>query len=166
MAEDNAVHPESTGSQVHDVLQAFSADELRQLLAEIERFVSVEAAPRRSGLRLAGGTYVNESIARANLDRHLDPLKRPHVPADMRSMPSERLLEQDSSRGRRSEQVAFAESKAATCRAWADRQRYLASSFAPGSVDRELAEGLLANLEALAQFIDGFCRRMRVTANQ
>ncbi|WP_342727249.1 hypothetical protein AAFG07_10775 [Bradyrhizobium sp. B097] len=166
MAEDNAVYPESTRSQVDDALQGFSTDELRDLLTEIEQFLRPEAKPRRPGLRLAGGTYMNEAIARANTDHDLDLLKRPSVPANTRSIPNRRSLEQEDRLVRRTEQVAFAEAKAATCRAWADRQRRLTESFAPGSVDRELAERLLANFEALARFIDGFCRRMRLTPNQ
>ncbi|MGY3696538.1 hypothetical protein ACVIGA_006618 [Bradyrhizobium sp. USDA 3240] len=166
MAEDNAVYPESTRSQVDDALQGFSTDELRDLLTEIEQFLSPEAKPRRPALRLAGGTDMNGSIARANSDRCPDPLKCPDVPDNIRSIPNKRLPEEESRFGRRREQVAFAEAKAATCRAWADRQRRLTESFAPGSVDRELAERLLADFEALARFIDGFCRRMRLTPNQ
>jgi hypothetical protein len=69
-------------------------------------------------------------------------------------------------RTRRSEQLEFAEAKAATCRVWADRQRRLTESFAPGSVDREQAERLLVNFEALAQFLEGSCRRLRPTLNR
>ncbi|HEX7789545.1 MAG TPA: hypothetical protein VF467_03350 [Afipia sp.] len=166
MAEDNAVYPESTRSQVDDALQGFSTDELRDLLTEIEQFLSPEAKPRRPALRLAGGTYMNDAIARANTDHDLGLPKRPGVPVNTRSIPNRRSLEQEDRLVRRSEQIAFAEAKAATCRAWADRQRHLTESFVPGSADRELAEGLLANFEALARFIDGSCRRMRHTPNQ
>ncbi|MGF6431369.1 MULTISPECIES: hypothetical protein [Bradyrhizobium] len=116
MAEDNAVYPESTRSQVHDALQGFSTDELRQLLVEIEQFLSVEAVPRRPRLRLAGGTYVNEYTARANIDHYLDLLKRPDVPTNTRSMLNKRLLEEEDKLGRRLEQLEFAESRAAACR--------------------------------------------------
>ncbi|MGY4253751.1 hypothetical protein ACVI1L_000819 [Bradyrhizobium sp. USDA 4516] len=164
MAEDNASYPESTRNQVHDALQGFSTDELRQLLAEIEQLLNVEAKPRRPRLRLAGGTYVNEYTARANIDHYLDLLKRPDVPTNTRSMLNKRLLEEDKL-GRRHEQLEFAESRAAACRDRADRQRRLAESFAPGSVDREQAERLLVNFEALAQFVEGFCRQMRHTVS-
>ena len=166
MAEDNAVYPESTRSQVDDALQGFSTDELRDLLAEIEQFLSPEARPRRPRLRLAGGTHMNESIARANVDHYLDRLKRRDVPANMRSIPNKRSLEEENRCSRRSEQLEFAEGNAATCRAWADRQRCLTESFAPGSVDREQAERLLVNFEALAHLIEEFCHQMRLTVNQ
>ena len=166
MAEDNAVYPENTRSQVHDALQGFSTDELRDLLTEIEQSLSIEAQPRRLGLRLAGGTDMNESIARANTDHCLDLLKRPDIPANTRSIPDRRSLEEEDRLVRRSEQLEFAEAKAATCRVWADRQRRLTESFAPGSVDREQAERLLVNFEALAQFLEGFCRRLCPTLNR
>lgn len=162
MAEDSALYPENTRSQVHDALQGFSNDELRDLLTEIEQFLSFEAKPRRPGLRLAGGTYMNESIVRASADHCVDPLKRPNLPSNTRS---NRSLAEENRFVRRSEQLAFAESKAASCRAWADRQRYLTESFAPGSIDRAQAERLLVHFEVLAQFIEGFCREMRLTAN-
>ncbi|QOZ36062.1 hypothetical protein [Bradyrhizobium sp. CCBAU 53421] len=165
MAEDNVVYPENTRSQVDDALQGFSTDELRDLLTEIEQFLSPEAKPRRPGLRLAGGTYINESIARANTDHYLDLFRRSDVPTSTRPIPNSRSLEEEDRLVRRSEQLEFAEGKAATCRAWADRQRRLTESFAPGSVDREQAEQLLVNFEVLAQVIEGFCRRMRLRVN-
>ncbi|MHC2464362.1 hypothetical protein [Bradyrhizobium embrapense] len=166
MAEDDDVYPESSRSQVLDALQRFSTDELRQLLAEIEQFLHVEAKPRRPSLRLAGGTDVNESIARVNIDYHLDLLKRPDLPTGTRSLLNKRLLEEEDKLGRRREQLEFAESRAITCRDRADRQRRLTESFAPGSVDREQAERLLVNFDALAQLVEGFCRQMRHAVSQ
>jgi hypothetical protein len=105
-------------------------------------------------------------VAQSNIDHFLDLLKNGDVPAHNRSTIHKLLIEEESKLGRDREQLEFAESRAATCRHRADRQRRLMDSFAPGSSDWVAAERLLVNFESLAQFVESFCQKMRMQVNQ
>lgn len=100
-------------------------------------------------------------VARANIDHYLDLMKNGDVPSYNRSMITKLLIEEENKLGHDQEQLEFAESRAAVCRARADRQRRLLDSFDPGSNDWVQAERLLVNFESLAQFVEGFCQQMR-----
>jgi len=105
-------------------------------------------------------------VAHANIDRYLDMLKDGNVSAHNRSMINKLLIEEENKLGRDREQLEFAETRAAACRARADRQRHLLDSFNPGSADWMQAERLLVNFESLAQFVEVFCQQMRKQANE
>jgi hypothetical protein len=109
---------------------------------------------------------MNRFVAQANIDHYLDLLKNCDVPAHNRSTINKLLIEEENKLGRDREQLEFAESRAATCRNRADRQRRLLDSFDPGSSDWVLAERLLVNFESLAQSVEGFCRQMRKQLNE
>ncbi|MHC2465552.1 hypothetical protein [Bradyrhizobium embrapense] len=182
MADDGNRFPENLGKRVCKALQAFSTDELRQLLAEIERTLRVHsshnsiddpgsrrphpARARQSELRLVGGAYMDKYIAQANIDHYLGLLKDPDVPGDTRTTITKLLLAEEDKLGHQREQLEFAESRAAACRQRADRQRRLMNAFAPGSTDRMQAERLLVNFDALTQFVEGCCHQMRRKANE
>jgi hypothetical protein len=180
MTEDNASYSdysEGLRKRVQEALRGFSTEEIRQLLAEIERILSdhysraviddlpvsasVPARRGRSRPRLVEDARKHQYVARADIDHYLDLLKLPDVPAKTRARLNKLLLEAENKLGRDYEQLEFAESRATACRTRADRQRRLMESFAPGSSDWEQAERVLVNFEALAQFIEGFCREMR-----
>jgi hypothetical protein len=104
-------------------------------------------------------------IASANVDHYLDLLKIPDISTHARSTITKLLIEEEDKLGRDCAQLEFVESRAATCRARADRQRRLMDSFAPGSDDWVQAERLLVNFESLAQFVESFCHQMRRRVN-
>ncbi|WP_128926670.1 hypothetical protein [Bradyrhizobium guangxiense] len=104
-------------------------------------------------------------IARANVDHYLDLLKVPDISTHTRSTITKLLIEEENRLGRENAQLEFAESRAATCRERADRQRRLMDSFAPGSDDWVRAERLFVNFESLAQFVETFCHQMRRDVN-
>jgi hypothetical protein len=105
-------------------------------------------------------------VAHANIDHYLDLLRNGDVPARNRSMIRKLLVEEENKMGRDREHLEFAESRAAACRARADRQRRLLDSFNPGSTDWVQAERLLVNFESLAQFVEGFCLQIRRQVNE
>ncbi|MDN5003884.1 hypothetical protein ACFQZO_23900 [Bradyrhizobium sp. GCM10027634] len=100
-------------------------------------------------------------IARANIDHYLELLKDGDVPSPTRSTITTLLIEEEDKLGHDYEQLEFVESRAATCRARADRQRRLMDSFNPDSDDWVQAERVLVNFESLAQFVESYCHQMR-----
>ncbi|MDE1933504.1 hypothetical protein [Bradyrhizobium sp.] len=100
-------------------------------------------------------------VAHANIDHYLDLLNNGSVSSHNRSVINKLLIEEEDKLGHDQEQLEFAESRAAACRARADRQRRLLDCFDPGSTEWIQAERLLVNFESLAQFVEGFCRQMR-----
>lgn len=105
-------------------------------------------------------------IARANVDHYLELLKGHAVPTQTRSVITKLLIEEEDKLGLDNEQLEFVETRAAACRARADRQRRLMDSFSPGSSEWVQAERLLVNFESLAQFVEGFCHQMRHKVNE
>ncbi len=104
-------------------------------------------------------------IASANVDHYLGLLKNGDVPSQTRSMITKLLVQEEDKLGLDNEQLEFVESRAAACRARADRQRRLMDSFIAGSTEWVQAERLLVNFESLAQFVEGFCHQMRHKVN-
>ncbi len=109
---------------------------------------------------------MDQFVVRANIDHYLEILKNDDIPSHSRSMITKLLIEEENKLGRDHEQLEFAESRAAACRHRADRQRRLLDSFCPGSTDWVQAERLLVNFESLAQFIEGYCQKMRRQVSQ
>ena len=109
---------------------------------------------------------MDQFVARANIDHYLEMLKNNDIPSHNRSMITKLLIEEENKLGRNHEQLEFAENRAAACRDRADRQRRLLDSFSRGSTDWVQAERLLVNCESLAQFIEGWCQKMRRQVNQ
>ena len=109
---------------------------------------------------------MDKFVARANIDHYLDMLKNSDVPAHNKSMINKLLIEEEGKLGHDTEQLEFAESRAAGCRDRAERQRRLLDSFVHGSTEWVQAERLLVNFESLAQFIEGFCQQMRRQVNE
>jgi hypothetical protein len=100
-------------------------------------------------------------VAHANIDHYLDMLQNGEVSAANKSMITRLLIEEVDKLDRDWEQLEFAESRAATCRDRADRQRRLVESLDPGSSDRAIAGKLLLNFESLAECVEGACQQMR-----
>ncbi|WP_454645884.1 hypothetical protein [Bradyrhizobium liaoningense] len=100
-------------------------------------------------------------IASANVDHYLDLLKIPDIPTHARSTITKLLIEEEDKLGRDCAQLAFVESRAATYRERADRQRRLMDSFALVRTIGRRFERLLVNFESLAQFVESFCHQMR-----
>ena len=105
---------------------------------------------------------MDQSITRANIDHYLDRLNNGDIPALNRSTITKLLIEEENRLGRDQEQLEFAERRAAACRNRADRQRRLLDCFDHGSADWVQAERLLVNFESLAEFVERFCRQLRV----
>ena len=103
--------------------------------------------------------------AHANIDHYLDLLKNSEVPTRTKSRITKLLLEEENKLGHGWEQLDFAESRAAACRARADRQRRLRNCFVPGSTDWVQAERLLVNFESIVQLVEGICQQMRRQVN-
>lgn len=104
-------------------------------------------------------------VTRANIDHYLDLLNSSDVPSHNRSTIIQLLIAEVNKLGHDREQLEFAESKSVACRVRADRQRRLLDSFDPSSADWVQAETLLVNFESLAQFVEGFCQKMRMQVN-
>jgi hypothetical protein len=104
-------------------------------------------------------------VAHANIDHYVGLLEMSDISARNRSMINKLLIEEENKLGRDREHLEFAERRAAACRLRAAGQRRLMDSFAPDSTDWVQAERLLANMESLAQLIEGFCAQTRRQVN-
>jgi hypothetical protein len=105
-------------------------------------------------------------VAQANIDHYLDLLKNGDVSGRNRSTVNKLLIEEEAKLGHGQEQLQFAESRAAKCRAHADDQRRLLDSLDHGSREWTLAESLLVNFESLAQWVEHYCYELRRRMNE
>ena len=82
-------------------------------------------------------------VARANIDHYLNLLNNGDVPAGNKSTITRLLIEEENKLGHDREQLEFAETRAARCRARADHQRRLLDSSATAQLIGSWPKGRL-----------------------
>lgn len=104
---------------------------------------------------------MNNLIVRANIDRYLELLTSDDLPAEELSAISKALIAEESKLSYDLEQLSFAESRAAACRARLKDLRRLRDGFARDAAGRVQADALLANFETTLGHVEHRCRVMR-----
>ncbi len=107
---------------------------------------------------------MNNFIARANIDHYLELLED-DLPAPRRFVVGKLLIEEENKLSHDLEQLEFADSRAAKCRARVDHIRRLRDGFADDSTEWATADGLLRNFEMLLVQVEEFCDHMRKRVN-
>ena len=104
-------------------------------------------------------------IAQANMDHYLSLLNSADLSEKNRDTIMKLLLATEDMLSHDLEQLEFAERRAANGRNRVTYLTILRNSFVAGSVDREQADKLLANFEAIQRQLEAFCHRMREKVN-
>ena len=104
-------------------------------------------------------------VARANIDHYLSILNSSDLTAQNRDTIVRLLVSEEDRLSHDLEQLEFAENRAANGRSRVNHLKGLRDSFVDGSADRERANKLLENFEAIQQLLDRFCHRMREKIN-
>ncbi|MBU6464780.1 MAG: hypothetical protein KGR71_19780 [Proteobacteria bacterium] len=104
-------------------------------------------------------------VARANIDHFLDLLQNGDIPAERKSAINKLLIEEENKLSRDSEQLEFAESRAAKYRVHFDRLCDWRDGFANGSADHIRAGMVLKTFEITLLTMESFCAQMRERVN-
>jgi hypothetical protein len=102
-------------------------------------------------------------VARANIDHYITLLNDRDLDPKIRATVIKLLVEEEDGLAYDTEQLEFAETRAAKGRDQLNRVRSKLGASAPQH--RAQAERLLANFEATQKLLDGFCHHLRNRVN-
>jgi hypothetical protein len=106
---------------------------------------------------------MDQFIARANIDHYLTLLNGGDLPTDRHATITKLLIAEEDKLSHALEHLEFAETRAANGRERLNHLRRLRDTA--HLADREQAERLVANVEALQQLLDSFCRQLQSRVN-
>lgn len=99
-------------------------------------------------------------IARANIDHYLGILNGADLSVSDRATVIVLLNAEIDLLSQHTDQISFAEDRHARSRVQVDHQKNVRDGFADGSREREMANGRVAEMEAVCALLDQFRRRL------